>query len=228
MSKGEASSWAARFRLPRVLTRQDVLAEIDRGVQAMKYSPHIPLDRVAECGLSGVLIGPAGDDDAELVQDVIFATDPSRRLGERDAGECDNHAIRIAEVNGWTEVDNPEELAADESEVAFAGSVRVIMGRNKDQYGGTSAFTLAEARALLPTTTLFNTSGGYLFSDRPGWDAPYGEPAIIAVTTAEHYDAQMEQELFLLAKGLNDQHRFVLETPWGAEVFEINSPDKRT
>lgn len=216
-------SWTARFRLPELSAHEDVLAEIHRGVTAMRYALDIPLAKVQECGLSGVLIGPEGDDDARAVKDVIFATDPSKKLGQREAGESDRHAMRIAELNNWTEVENPEETVADKENIGFAGSVRVIMGRNKDLYAGESAFTLQEARNLLSPNTLFNTSGGYLFSDRPTWEKPYGEPAIIVATDANTYDMEMEQELFGLALGLNRQHRFALEAPWGVEVFEINS-----
>ncbi len=98
------------------------------------------------------------------------------------------------------------------------------MGRNKDKYGGTAAFTFQEARDLLGPDTRFTTYGGHLFSDRPGWQRPYGEPALVVQMDAAAYDTTAQQELFSLAYGLNAQHRFNLETPHGPQAFELNTP----
>lgn len=217
-------SWTARYRLPELLPRDDVIAEIHRGVQAMRYSPTIPLEKIGEKGLSGVLIGPQGDEDATMVQDVIFATDPSKTYGVRNIWDGDLHALRIAQLNNWNEV---EEDGTELTEEAYTGAidyVRVIMGRNKDQYGGGAAFTLEEAYDMLPADTGFTMSSGYLFSDRPTWDTPYGEPAAIVQMPVSEYDQDAKGELFGLAWGLKYQHRFVIEAPWGAEVYEISSP----
>lgn len=215
-------SWTARFRLPEVTDRDIVLAEIDRSVQALKYNHNIPLNEVAVHGLSGVLLGPKGDNDAVRVRDVVFATDPSRTEDARKMTDMDRHAVRIAELNNWRWVDiDGRDHYADE-ELPDEDFVRVIMGRNLDKYVGKEVATFDQARALLPTDTSFELQGGYLFSDRPGKKL-YGEAAIVATMHANLYTSDSLQQLFRLAVGLNYQDRFVLETPDGAEVYQLNS-----
>jgi hypothetical protein len=217
-----AWSWAARFRLPEVTDRDTVLEEIDRSIQAMKYDRTIPLDEVALYGLSGVLIGPKDDHEAAQVQDVIFATDPSRKYGILPAADIDPRAMRTAKVNGWKEVDvDGNILAPGIQDVVERSLVRVIMGRNLDKYAGKKVATLSQARALLPIGTAWETQGGYLFSGRVG-SLMYGEAAIVAAMEANQYGQDDLRQLFDLAHGLNDQDRFVLETPEGAEVYRLS------
>jgi hypothetical protein len=198
------------------------LAEIHRGIQAMKYSPMIPREEVEQHGLSGVLVGPEGDDDAEMVRDVIFANDPSKKHGLRHPGDSDQHAVRIAELNDWTEVhEDGSEIVAGEEHVGLGGIVRIIFGRNKDQYVGKSVFTLAQARGMLRSDLPVSMIGGYLFSGRP-FEDPYGELAAVVRMDAAQYEPEDKYEFFRLGFALERQHRFNMEAPWGTEVFEIN------
>ena len=169
-----------------------------------------------EKGLSGVLIGP--DDNAETVTEVIFARDPSRAFGLREDCESDMQVARLAMRNQWQE--------SDQSEDILEGVMRTIMGRNKDLYGGEAAFTLEEARNFLPSDTLLRLGGGYLFSSRPGWKAPYGEPAVITEAPDSpnmlKLRAQGIKEMGHLAWQLSRQDRWVLEKIDGTIVFKSN------
>lgn len=196
------------------------MAKIHHGVQARLGA--IPLGGIEEEGLAGVLLGPVSDPDAGTVEHVIFTTDPSKTWGEREASESDPHALTIAMLNNWIEVNQDgSDIPEDQDDIDLEGVVRVIMGRNKDKYEGESAFTFEEARALLPPDTRFATHGGYLFSDRPKWLKPYGEPAIVVtLDDPKTFGSDEVEQLFALARGLSNQHRFVLESPWYTEVFE--------
>lgn len=221
-------SWTARYRLPKLQRRADVLRVIHNSVQTPTFKPREG-DQDRHKGLNGVFIGPPGDNTAEIVQDVIFATDPSRRLGTRPPSASDLHALTIAREHGWQEVDeNGGELLTEEAIQAYGRRtvVRVIIGLNKNRYKGGSAFTLHEVRRLLPWNTLFTlTEGGCLFSTQPGWKVPYEEPAAL-LQLKEGYAFELEAigQLSELAWALNQQHRFVVETPDGALVYIINLP----
>jgi hypothetical protein len=217
-------SWTAHFKLPRIQPRSKVLAIIHEGVQTIKVSRILPPGFVDPRGLSGTFIGPPNDDDAAMVQSVIFATDPSKTHGHRHPSNYDFHAITIASQHGWTEVDENGDPLDESNLTAYAKRdiVRVIMGRNKDKYGGKAAFTLQEVRDLMPGRSMFTLKGGYLFSDQVGWDKPYGEPSAILKIDSAHYDLEARDELLYLAYKLNAQHRIVIARPWCTEVWELN------
>lgn len=221
-------TWSVRYRLPEPLPRASVMAEIHRGVQAQKDTPGVPLEKIAQAGLSGVLLGARDDHEARVVKDVIFYTDPSRTYGEREAGESDPHALSIARTNGWVEVHQDGSEFIEWQEDSDADDVvRTVLGRNKDRYGGNSAFTFEEARAMLSPATRFATQGGYHFSGRPTWDQPYGEPAIVlSLDDPGSYGTYDEGQLLGLARDLNQQERFVVETPWGTKVFKLGAPQE--
>lgn len=218
-------TWSARFRLPEPLPRAAVMAEIHRGVQAQNDSPAVPLEKIAQAGLSGVLLGARDDHDAEIVKDVFI---PSRAYGEREAVESDPHALRIAMASRWIEVhQDGSEFIEWQEDSDVDDVVRSVLGRNKDRYGGSSAFTFEEARAMLSPDTRFTTRGGYHLSGRPTWDQPYGEPAIVlSLPDPGSYCTYDEGQLLGLARDLNQQERFVVETPWGTRVFRLDAPQE--
>jgi hypothetical protein len=164
-------TWSSQFRLPTPQPRGAVLETIHHHVQ-QSYNlgdPELDPEDVPDLGLEGVLLGP--DDDATMVEEVLFMPDPSKRYGQREDSEIDQSVALLTEQQGWIET--------DESQVALVGWARCILGRNKDWYGGENAFTLEETRDLLPASAMLTLNGGYLFSTRPGWQQPYGEPAAI-------------------------------------------------
>jgi hypothetical protein len=204
------------------------MAELHRSVQAMRYSYSIPPEHIAAEGFSGVLLGPDGDHDAKKVAQVLFTTDPSKTFDERDQHHSEQHAVRVAELNNWAELDqHGQEIPEGQEDISLGGLVRVVIGRNKDRYDGNKGyFSFEETQALLPANARFSMFGGYHFSDRPTWDAPYGEPAVVLEFTGddpESYGEQDEIQVFRLSKALNDQHRITVLAPWGAEAFESNS-----
>lgn len=199
--------WTVRYRLPQALTRQAVLDELHAATQSIRFNPRIPVNEVAFKGLSGALLGV---NDAEMVDEVIFARDPSLRYGTRIDYDNDNYAARIAAVNGWKEVN----FGVRDEDIAPRGLVRSIMGRNRSLYDGSvGAFTFEEIQALLPADSRLRLTEGYLWADRPGWKQPYGEPSAIVEATMTHPEdlVAITNEMAELAWKLNWQQRFVQE-----------------
>jgi hypothetical protein len=220
-------AWSARYKLPDVLPRAYVITELHRGVQLMKYLPGVPFDGVAPEGLSGVLFGPNGDHDAEEVEQVLFTTDPSKTYGERNPDHSERHALFIAKLNGWIELDQDgQEISADQEDISVEDILFAVIGRNKDRYDSNQGhFSFEETQAMLSPDARFSMTGGYHFSDRPTWDESYGEPAVVLRFTGDHPDSYGEQDelqLFRLARALNNQHRLTILAPWGAEAYESN------
>lgn len=202
----DAALWTLRCRLPVPLPREVVLNELHDATQSIRYDPRVPIDDIASKGLSGALIGR---NDAEWVDEVIFARDPSKRYGTRISYDNDYYAYRIAAVNGWQEVT----FGPDEEDMP-KGFVRSIMGRNANLYSsGDGAFTIEEARAMLPVDSPLALTEGYLWADRPGWEKPYGEPAAIVEATRRNSEelAAITRAMGELAWRLNRQDRWVQE-----------------
>lgn len=211
----EGNTWSNHFLLPEPRPRDEVIAILHEATDALRYAAAIPIKELPEKGLSGVLLGP--DDDAATVTEVIFANDPSRRWGLRDAGDSDRYTVRIAELHHWTH--------APGGETILDGYLRTIMGRNKDKYLGKLVFSLAETTDMLETgSPLEITAGGYLFSTRP-LQKPYGEPAIVVEAAYPEEDEARRDHIVThlaeLAWRLGHQDRWVLEGD-KTEVYTSN------
>ncbi len=205
---GDPELWTLRCRLPQPARRQVVLEQLHDATQNVEYVyPELSYSQLAAKGLSGALIGR---DDAEWVEEVIFARDPSRRFGTRQAADNDHYAVRIAEQLGWREIN----YGPHNKDMTRAGFVRSIMGRNRNLYSGKEgAFSIAETQALLPEDSRLELTEGYLWADRPGWEKPYGEPAAIVESIAKNPEALYTtiRQMGELAWALNWQDRWVAE-----------------
>ena len=98
--------------------------------------------------------------------------------------------------------------------MAPAGLVRSIMGRNRNLYNeADGAFSLAEAQNILSADTRLHLTEGYLWAARPGWKAPYGEPAAIVEAKATTFEdlQKITKQMGELAWRLNRQDRWVEE-----------------
>lgn len=159
---------------------------------------------IAAMGLSGVLLGAKDnpeDTDAQLVERVLFATDPSASYGVRTEGSQSAHIADIAHRYGWVDLINVySDRDPHEVDEPLEHSARCIMGRG-DKYGGEQIFDLSDVKqGLLRAAKRFklkqrsiSVEGGRLFSTRPGWDKPYSEPAaVISVALPEDLSAQQE------------------------------------
>jgi hypothetical protein len=207
---GDTDFWTYRCRLPQPERRQVVLEQLVKGVHSIgplfpDLSKTSPID--GSRGLSGALIG---ENNAEWVEEVIFARDPSKRYGTRQAHENDEHAVRVALQLGWEEVN----YGPEDDQMAPAGLVRSIMGRNRNLYSeADGAFSLAETQDMLSANTPLRLTEGYLWAARPGWTTPYGEPAAIVEAKATTFEGLQEitRQMGELAWKLNRQDRWVEE-----------------
>lgn len=217
---GDTDFWTYRCRLPQPEPRAVVLEQLAKGIHHMPHlMPNLantkPID--GSRGLSGALLGP---NDAAIVEEIIFARDPSRKFGTRQAAANDEHAASIALNYGWQELnyfaDGSEEPSDAEEAVGIApsGRVRSIMGRNLSLYDETEgAFTMDQTHGLLLPDSPLRLKECYLWAMRPGWKKHYGEPGALVEATATTYEQlqNITEHMIRLAWSLNWQDRFVQE-----------------
>jgi hypothetical protein len=201
--------WSSRWRLPVALPRQVVLDELFNATLDMLNSPGLSSKEIATRGLSGALIGK---NDAEMVNEVILARDPSHTHGTRWEDDNDAHAGRIAATLGWKEIN----YGPRNESMAPQGYMRSIMGRNRNLYNDKDgAFSLAETETMRKQLglKLLRLTEGYLWSARPTWNKPYGEPGVVveAAAMSQSRQAAVLQQMGELAWALNWQQRWVAE-----------------